>query len=205
MGWCDVVLCFDTETSGLLRRDVPLGDASQPWACVIAAELVDMDGKSLDFFSAHIRADGRTIGKGATDVHGLSSRDAAKAGVNEIVALGMLVGFASQARYLVGHGVDFDRQVIEGMLIRRQKDTRIWVRPGLEHQCTMRAATNLCAIKPDDPRTDGGYRWPSLDEACSILLGKPPREGHHDAWGDMKRSQSLWFYLRDRGALEVAA
>lgn len=196
------VLFMDAETSDLLKRDRPLDDSSQPWAVSIAAQLV-IDGAPADFFHVHVKAEGRQVRAGAEAVHGISTRSAAKRGVSEVVALGMLCGLAAQAEMVVGHGIDFDRQVIEGCLLRRGKETRLWTRPGLEFVDTMKAATPFCRINAD--REDGSFKWPSLSEAGALLLGEEPREGTHDAWQDLLRTCRLFDWLTAHGAFEAAA
>lgn len=195
-------LYFDCESSDLLKRDLPLDDPAQPWAVSIAA-LLEVDGVQTDHVHLRIKAEGRHIRPAAEAVHGISSRAAAKGGISEVAALGVLCGLAAQAQVVVGHGIDFDRQVIEGCLMRRGKETRLWTRPGLEFQDTMKAATPFCRIPTD--REDGGFKWPALDEACTQLLGEDPRGHVHGAWDDMQRVRRLHRWLMERGALEVAA
>lgn len=202
----DKILMFlDTETSSLPTLALPVGDTGQPWAVAVAAELTDIDGNSLASFYSRIRADGRKIREDAQKIHGISSLAAARSGIPEVVALGVLVHFASQANYAIGHSVVFDKEVIEGLLIQRGKSKDLWSRPGLEWVCTMRAATPLCKIKPDKPRDDGQYKWPTLDQACiALIVGAVARSGHHNAWDDMKRAQALYFELRRRGVYEIS-
>lgn len=196
-------LAVDVESSDLIKRDLPLSDASQPWAVGIAAQLFGEDGKPVDFFCTKIRGDGRQIRPGAEKVHGISSRAAGRGGISEVAALGMLCGLAAQASYLIGHNVEFDRQVIEGLLIRLGKDTKLWVRPGLQSVCTMLASVALCRLPSG--REDGQFKYPSLDEACEILLGESRREGHHAAWDDCDRARRVFLVLRERNCLEAAA
>lgn len=198
-----MLLFVDLETSDLLKRDLPLDDPSQPWAVTIAAELTDLNGKTRDFFYTRIRADGRRVRDGAAAVHGISSAQAGRDGVNEIAALAMLCGFAAQANYVVGHAIDFDRKVVESLLLRLRKDPKVWVRPGLEFICTMKTATSVCKIEPKVARDDGSYKWPSLDEACEIILNEPRREGAHDAWDDVQRAKRLFLALRSHNLIEV--
>lgn len=196
------ILFIDCETSDLLKRDRPLDDPSQPWAVSIAAQLV-IDETESDFFHLHIKAEGRQVRAGAEAVHGISTRLAAKRGLSEVAALGVLCGLAAQAEMVVGHGIDFDRQIIEGMLLRRGKETKLWTRPGLEFVDTMKAATPFCRIETD--REDGSFKWPSLDEACTLLLNEHPRAGAHGAWDDLQRCRRLHAWLQERGAWENAA
>jgi hypothetical protein len=201
-------LFVDCETSGLLKKNLPLDDANQPWVVSLAAQLCDTAGNELAAIRTGIRANGRAIAGDASAVHGISSRKAAYTGVAEKSALRLLCGkesFVSQARYVVGHGLQFDKDVITGLILRNGWDASVWTRPGVEFCCTMMAAAPFCKLKSE--HESGSYRWPSLDDACQILLGMEPRIGAHDAWDDLQRCKLLFSHLRDRGAfdLDVAA
>ncbi|HWL06769.1 MAG TPA: hypothetical protein VNQ99_17835 [Xanthobacteraceae bacterium] len=78
-----------------------------------------------------------------------------------------------------------------------------WLRPGLEFVSTMDAATPFCRLP--GTHESGGYKWPSLDEACEQLLEMEPRAGHHNAWDDVQRCKRLYHWLRDQRAFERAA
>lgn len=199
-------LFIDTETSGLLKKSLPLEDPSQPWVVSLAAQLCDAVGNELAAIRTGIRANGRAIASDASAIHGVSSRRASYSGVAEKSALRLLCGresLVSQARYVVGHGMQFDKDVITGLILRNGWDASVWTRPGVEFQCTMLAAAPFCKLRGE--HESGSYRWPSLDDACQALLGKEPRSGHHDAWQDLLRCKELFFWLRDRGAFELEA
>lgn len=199
-----MLLIVDTETSDLLKKDLALGDPGQPWVVALAAQLCAMDGTVRDFFHVRIRADGRQVRTGAQAVHGISSREAARHGVSEVTAFGMLIGFAAQASYAVGHGIDsFDRLVVESGLISLGKDTRMWTRAGLQFIDTMLVSTPVCKIPSG--RDDGSHKWPSLDEACQSILDEAPREGAHSAYDDCDRARRLFLALRERNCVEIAA
>ena len=203
-----MLLFIDVETSGLLRRDLPPDDPGQPWVISLAAELCDVDGNQLAIINTAIRANGRTISEGARAVHGVSSRDAGHTGISELAALAVLCGresFVSQATHLIGHNIDFDVGVIEGVLLRCGREASALRRPGLQTACTMKAATPFCKIAPAKPRDDGSYKWPSMNECRTMLLGKPANDGLHGALQDMLDAKELYFWLRERGAFEVVA
>lgn len=198
------LLFVDTETSGLIKRGVPLDSPEQPWIVSIAAELCDDAGRQLACINTRIRANGRTIADGARNVHGISSAVAGRTGVSELAALGVLCGresFSSQARYVIGHGLSFDRDVVTSVLAQHGRDATTWTRPGLQFVDTMLAAAPYCGIPSG--RDDGTYKWPSLDEACEILLREPPRTGPHNAWEDIQRAKLLFFWLRSHDAFET--
>lgn len=199
-----MLLFLDCETSGLIKKALPLGSPEQPWIVNLAAELTDGAGKQLACIRTGIRANGRTITDGARNVHGVSSATAARSGVSELAALGVLCGresLASQARYVIGHGISFDRDVVTSVLAGQGRDPASWTRPGLQFVDTMLAAAPFCGISGE--HESGGYRWPSLDQACETLLGEAPRVGPHDAWDDLRRCKELYFWLRDHDAFET--
>jgi hypothetical protein len=201
-----VILFVHLATSDFFKRGLPLTDPSQPWIVAIAAELADIEGHALDFVSTRVRAaPGRKIREGAEARHGITSREAAKTGISEIVALGMLCGLAAQARFVVGHGIEFDRLTVESVLLRSGKDARLWMRPGLESLDTMTSAAPFCRIKANPPRDDGQFKWPSLDDACHALLGEPKREPPLDLWESVQRTKRLFLHLRSLNAYELAA
>lgn len=198
------LLFCDVETSGLFKKNLPMDSDQQPWVVSLAAELTDAKGRQLACISTGIRANGRRISPGASAIHGVSSALAGRSGVSELAALGVLCGresLASQARYCIGHGISFDRDVITSVLARNGRDATTWVRPGLTFVDTMTTAAPFCKLPSD--HESGSYKWPSLDDACEILLNEPPRTGHHNAWDDVQRCKLLFFWLRSRGALEI--
>lgn len=198
------LLFVDCETSGLFKKNLPMESDQQPWCVSIAAELTDDKGRQLASINTGIRANGRRIDPKASAVHGVSSALAGRTGVSELAALGVLCGresLASQARYAIGHGISFDRDVITSVLARNGRDATTWVRPGLTFVDTMTTAAPFCKLPSD--HESGSYKWPSLDEACETLLNEPPRSGHHNAWEDIQRCKLLFFWLRSRGALEM--
>jgi hypothetical protein len=201
-----VILFVHLATSDFIKRNLPLTDPSQPWIVALAAELADGDGRTLDFVSTRVRAaPGRKIREGAEAHHGITSREAAKAGISEIVALGVLCGLAAQARYVVGHGIEFDRLTVESVLLRSGKDARLWTRPGLESLDPMTTAAPFCRIIGEPPREDGQYKWPSIDDAVHVLLGEAKREPPFEPWEDVQRTKRLFWHLRSLNAYELAA
>jgi len=200
------LLFVDTETSGLFKKNLPMDSDQQPWVVSLAAELTDDKGRQIASISTGIRANGRKITEGAQRVHGVSSALAGRTGVSELAALGVLCGresLASQARFCIGHGIRFDRDVITSVLARNGRDATTWIRPGIEFRDTMTTAAPFCRIPSD--HESGGYRWPKLREALSILLGEEMQTGIHDAWSDLQGAKRLYFWLLERGAYEAEA
>jgi DNA polymerase III epsilon subunit-like protein len=196
-------LSIDLETSGLPKPGMIKGSDEYPWFVEVGAILFDLNGVELDIFGSRVRADGRKMQPGAIAVHGMTDWEASRAGISEIAALSVVCGFAAQARYLVGYGVQFDRDVCESTLIKLGKETRMLVRPGLQVVDLRPPATQACKIPSD--HESGGYRWPSLGEACERLLGDPPRTGKHRAVEDARRNVRLFVHLQQAGYLDLGS
>lgn len=195
-----MLLFFDIETSDLLRRDIPMDDQNQPWIVSIAAELVDFDGNHIAGMDTRIRADGRKIRAGAEGVHGISNRAAAKSGRNEIVALGFLIGMASEAEYAVAYTGEFSRDCVTSVLMRRGKSVEIWKRPGLQFIDCKKAAVPFCRVPSD--KESGGFSRPPLAIAVKTLLGEdiPERPEPREKVAYTKR---IFFKLLELKALEI--
>lgn len=197
-----MILSLDTETSSLIPRGAVPGSAQFPWPVQIGAVLFGFDGRDRASFGSRIRADGRTVSTGSAEIHGISSRDAGRSGVPEVIGLGIVCAFAAEARYLVGFNLDFDRAILESALIRLGKETRKLMRPGLEPIDLMRPAAALCKLPSE--REDGSYKYPRLGEALALIRHERPRKGH-DALTDAKSAKRLFLSLVHRGVIEIEA
>ena len=205
MGSPAILFC-DVETSGLVDKRRPLEDASQPWVVSIGAELTDIEGDTIAHLATPIRAEGRKIRPEAAAVHGITNEMAGRGGVSETAALGVLMGMVDQIPYggmVVGFSLEFDRMAILGVLLRRNAERAVksWTRPGLIWTDIQEPATPFCRI-PSDHVPDT-YRWPSLDEAGTVLCGMAPRAGLHGAYDDATRCRRVFFELVRRGAVEA--
>lgn len=204
------MLCFcDLETSGLNISGLPPEAPEQPWPLQIAAELCDYDGTTKSHMSIYVKADGRKVDAGATAVHGITSREADKTGVSEVVALAMLVGLVGDAEKVIGFGVNYDKGVILGALTRRERPTRKFLRPGLEFIDLIPPAAAACKLPTD--HSSNSFRWPDLSTAFSMLtnglatVDDIDLPAAHDAWGDCRRAKAVYFALKARNLiLEVA-
>lgn len=202
-------LVLDCETSGLWRKDLPMGDPGQPWVVRLAAAHFSTEGDIVNAFDLTARPSGRKIKEAAEKVHGISARDAERVGISENFILLTLADMAGKVGRVVSFG-DFDPEVIESALLQLEEKTGQrkywcrWRRPGLEFVNIQHPACQLVCNLP--PAFEGGDpAWPSLDVACEVILGMPPREGHHQPWEDLRRTNLLYRELLRRGHFEGEA
>lgn len=195
-----MLLFLKVASSDLIRQGEALDAPSQPWAVSIAASLETMDGVQRGMMLAPIRSEGRGIKAAATAKHGINAREAARAGVSEIAALGFLVQLAMNPTHLVGWNIAFDRDVLIAVLARLGKDSRMLVRTGLELVGVQQIAAPVCRLPGGK---DGQFKTPTLDEAHEAILGAELAPSPRTAWDDMIAMRSLFYALRSRGVLTL--
>lgn len=213
------LLFLDTETSGLYRTDLSIDDPGQPWAMSISALLCNTAGTVTNAFSHLIKPEGRKSKQNATNVHGLGDHALAQVGVPENRVLGLLTDMLKtaplDAMKVITYG-DFDRMIIASLLsrlaifLKRESShfDRLWLaRPRTEFVNLMVPyAQQACRI-PGTGAFEGAdqFKWPSLDEAATAILGLAPREGFHDSWQDLLILKDLYFEFLRRGHFDRAA
>jgi DNA polymerase-3 subunit epsilon len=197
-----MILALDVESSNLPAKGMAIDHPQYPWMMQVAAVLFSFDGRDHAVFSTRIRSEGRTVSEGAQRIHGISTKEAGKTGIPEIVALSAICHFAGQARLLTGFNVEFDRDILQASIIRLGQDPRRLVRPGLQLVDLMRPSAAFCKLPSECD--DGSYRWPKLSDALSGIRNERPRQGHHDALRDAMAAKRLFLSLHHRGAFDLS-
>lgn len=98
-----------------------------------------------------------------------------------------------QADVIVAHNVQFDVSVLIFELRTRGFDyqTVKWLRYKKKY-CTMRRATEYCAIRFDD-KQDNEYKWPRLAELYQCLFGHEPAQAQlHNSLYDCRILHACW-------------
>lgn len=209
------ILLIDTETSGLYRDDLAMDDPGQPWAVEISALLCNTAGVVTNSFTHIVKADGRKIKEGALQVHGITDRAASQIGIPEGRVLGILRDMLQTAplrEMKVVSYSDLDKRVIASLFARfalslNKKSNSydgVWLsRTGVQFVDLQKPyCQQLCKIPTD--RDDGSFKWPSLEEAAEIILGRRPRTGVHHAFEDMLILKDLYFECQRRDLFQEA-
>jgi DNA polymerase-3 subunit alpha len=186
-------LIFDTETTGLPRDyNAPMSDVDNwPRLVQLAWQLHDAKGNLLSNHSYIIRPEGFTIPYNAEKVHGISTKRALAEGHDLKQILGVFEGDVQQAKYLVGHNVEFDINVVGSEFLRAEA-TMPLTAPQLD---TKDISTEFCAL----PGGRGGkFKWPTLTELHQKLFGKGFGDAH-DAAYDVDATARCFFGLINQG------
>lgn len=182
-------LIFDTETVGLVHKNLPPSHTAQPDPVQLAAALVDEEGKVVGRFSTLVIPT-VPVQEGAFRVHGISKELCERYGIPRRSALSMFHAMAKQADVFVAHNLEFDQLVLRTMYAREGVDP-VSFKSGY---CTMLNSVEVCRIPHANGR--GGYKWPKLIEAYQILVDPKGFEGAHDALADVIACYELYKRLR---------
>lgn len=199
---------FDTETTGLVKWDMPSTVAQQPSLAEVACALVDLQTRETwDQMNLIIKPDGWDIPKGASDVHGITTDKAERYGMFLENAVYLFRNMIGRADYLVCHNVRFDKIVMEraAAMVDAMEELPA-VRPlwKPEHQwlCTMMKSTPIVQKKAKFPKHDKDFKWPKLNEATQMLFGRDV-SGAHRAMNDVAETINVFFALVDMGAITI--
>jgi DNA polymerase III epsilon subunit-like protein len=203
----NAVLFLDTETTGLVRRNVPLTHESQPRLAQLGLSLQTPSGRRLASCCFLVWPDGWQMPPDAARVNGLSTELLQGAGLKVSYAWHMFATLARRASAIVAHNVDFDRTILE---IERLRMTGVAELPERPWECTKELAAPVLKLPlpqggnryPERAKQDR-YKWPSLDEAHRALCGGPVA-GAHDALADAEACARIYWALQPGNRTEEA-
>jgi len=189
-------LFFDCETTGLPRTRFfnPEDVDGWPHLVQIAWGRYDLRGNPEDARSHIVRPNGFMIPADATKIHGITHAHALRVGRELAEVLDeFLEAVERPGTTLVAHNLDYDRGVLGGELVRRNRSLRFLEMAGI---CTMKSTTEICRL----PRPGGGFgfKWPTLEELHTYVFGHS-YEGAHDATADIGACARAFFKLLEAG------
>jgi DNA polymerase III epsilon subunit-like protein len=193
-------LFFDCETTGLPRSRYFSPDDVDGWPRLvqIAWTHYDLRGNPEDVRSHIVRPDGFMIPADATKIHGITHAHALRVGRELAEVLDeFLEAVERPGTTLVAHNLDYDRGVLGGELVRRNRSLRFLEMAGI---CTMKSTTEICRL----PRPGGGFgfKWPTLEELHTYVFGHS-YEGAHDAAADIGACARAFFKLLEAGHFRI--
>jgi len=191
-------LIFDTETTGLPKnQNAPLTDFDNwPRMVQLAWQIHDDKGRYVENHNYLVKPDGFVIPIDAKMVHGISTEHALKYGkpLNEV--LDLFLQSAAKAKYLVGHNVGFDLNVLGCEFLRcgRENPLKQWT---VIDTCTEKTA-NFCQLPGGK---NGKFKFPRLNEIHHLLFGEN-FDSAHNACADVQATARVFLELLRRGVLD---
>ena len=187
-------LFFDTVTTGLpLNFKVPRQIVNNwPRLVQLSWIVTDEKGNKLKAADHIIRPSGFTIPKDASDIHGITTAMAVRKGEDLTAVITEFMDDYKSADLVVGHNVDFDKNVVGAETIRLGMKDILDSKPSV---CTMKSSTDYCAL----PSKKGdGYKYPNLQELHKKLLGKSFGDAHNSA-SDIAATERCFWKLVELG------
>lgn len=191
-------LFFDTETTGVPQNyKAPITDLDNwPRLVQLGWILCDRQGNEIETGNDIIKPDGFIIPEAASKVHQITTIKAILVGKDLSTVLHKFISASKQAKYLVGHNVSFDVNVVGAELLRIKSDYSIANQASID---TMLKSINYCAI-PSEFTYGEKYKWPKLQELHKKLFGYE-FEDAHDAMADIRATKKCFFEMKRIGLI----
>ncbi|RLD43517.1 MAG: DNA polymerase III subunit alpha, partial [Bacteroidetes bacterium] len=182
-------IIFDTETTGkALDFKAPITDSDNwPRMVQIAWQIHDIKGNLLEVENYIIKPEGYTIPYDVVKIHGITTERAEKYGVDLDWVLNKFAESASKCKFLVGHNITFDNNVIGAEFYRKGINNPTEKIASID---TMQLSTEFCAIRGRGK----GYKWPKLEELHQKLFGSN-FDAAHNAAADVEATARCFLEL----------
>lgn len=180
----DLILIYDTETTGIPIWDIPSDDPNQPHLVQLTAGIYEKSSEKLVHLINYVIApQGWEIPLATIELHGITNEFAHQYGVSESYALSSL-NFLWQGYEKVGHNISFDNRIIRIGLKRNFEEAVVDRWKESKSFCTMIEAQKIL----------GGKRL-KLSELYRKLFDKEMPE-KHDSLTDMFACAEIYFKLQ---------
>lgn len=181
-------LVFDTETTGFVRKDIPLDHKEQARIIQLGLLLLDNDYNERASFSCLVRPNGWVISDGAKSVHGISMEMCQDYGLTIDNVMEIFQDFMKSCDVAIAHNIKFDREMLDIESVLYGCAPLPW--NGLF--CTMEATTPICRLPG---KFSGKFKWPKLSEAYQHLFGEQFIDAH-DALTDCRACARIYKHLK---------
>jgi len=180
-----MIVFLDTETTGTLKKELPIGHKDQPHivqvGLVFASSLDDM--KKYSFL---IKPNGWQHSLEASAIHGVTDDDTSRYGMllPEVFGLVDMLIEKHGAQGVVCHNIGYDL----GM-VKREAEAENGV------NCAIRNLPRFCTMISNTALM--GSRWPKLIALYKHFFGRE-FEGAHDALQDCTATAEIFFEMQKR-------
>jgi DNA polymerase-3 subunit epsilon len=197
----NLALFADTETNGRPLFNDPSDDPRQPHIVQLGARLVDLDTrKIISTIDLVIKPDEWEIPEDVAAVHGITTERATAVGIDELLAIDMLMALHERAAFWVAHNATFDQRIVRIALKRFANDEAADAWKSAPYECTARMSTPILNLPPTAKMIAAKRnhaKTPNLREAFKFFTGRD-LEGAHSALVDVDACMTCYFAMKDR-------
>ena len=185
-------LFFDTETAGLPRNYNAPTHHIMNWPRLVQLSWIttDADCNVLSQNDHIIYPDGFTIPEETACLHGITTAIAKEKGEPLREVIDKFLKDFKAAKTIVGHNIDFDKNIVGAELIRLGLED---IMNSKESLCTMKGSTEYCKIPGSH-----GYKWPKLQELHKKLFGYE-FEDAHNSMSDVTATLKCFKEMKEKG------
>lgn len=185
-----MLLVFDTETTGYKGGPPP-----HQTFIIQAGQAIFTPEGSNTHRSVFLRRD-VIIPPESTAIHGITTSLCNQAGFPISWLWPIFKGLADTCDTFVGYNIQFD------IKMWRTEAERLGTSFVFNSTIIdlMPICTPICKIPFPNSSKPGNYKWPTLTEAATEILGKAPSAAH-DALADVHTTSKLYFTLKAQGKL----
>ena len=183
------IIFFDTETTGV--------DVHKDRVVEIAWLLTTAAGEIILEDSRIIKPSGFEIPAESEAIHGISTELATNEGEDLSKVLSDFFSDMEDADLLVGHNLQYDRNIIRSECLRAKINSNQLSKPQF---CTMVNSTTFCQLSRGFGR---GFKFPKLAEAYKIIA-RADLIDCHDALVDTEACKEIFFSGIDQGIWRYA-
>lgn len=189
----ELVLIFDTETTGLPNWKEPSESELQPHIVQLAAGLFNTENKKIiQSIDLIIKPESWDIPKVVSDIHGITKEYAMDVGVSEKVCIEAFLDLWS-GRKRIAHNATFDNRIIRIATKRYCEESVINSWATGVYECTGLLSKPIMKM---EPKNKYGYKMPKLIEAYKHFTGND-LENAHTAMADMQACADVYFAMKD--------
>lgn len=196
-----LLLCYDTETTGLPVFDLPSADPRQPHMAQLAAVLFEEKSREVvASIDVVVRPSGWIIPDDVSAIHGITTQRAMQVGVGEATALSLFDELWLTADKRLAYNESFDARIMRIAYKRYRNDAEADTWKAGPAICAARLATPIMNMAPTEAMVATGRRhakMPKLSEAFEHFTGKP-LENAHSAIVDVRAAMEVYFRIMDR-------
>lgn len=207
------VMVLDTESTGLIDKNVPLVYANLhkfPYIVQLSYIIIDTDAYNLDVIYDEIlkMPDGVVVSDISAQIHGITNHMSQTLGTNITTVMCDLLTNSDQVDLVVCHNIEFDLTLLKVEVMRAiindgtSEVARDLYKKALDYLltmkntfCTMKESIELCNIERTNSR--GKYlKYPTLAELHNKLFDREPKN-LHNSLNDVCITARCFFKLKN--------
>lgn len=194
------IICFDTETSGIIPTPKPIIFAKDKWPYILQLSYIVIDTHTKEYIyeNDYIKLlDYSVLSEESYKINKLDKNFLQENGKNLNEVLIKFNNYLKNCNIALAHNLDFDKDMII-IECYRNKVFHYFNNNSIKIQqyCTMKKGINICKIEKINSRGQTYYKWPKLKELYNHLFQQEIDESLlHNAFYDVYYTLKCYFKI----------